>query len=260
MAKDQKPSALPYDTETLLAGGFGRLADFEMWLRTASCEDTARLILGLKAQQAQQALWNAPVTTLLVRRFREFSVDNRFAVLVKLNADTKRVEVSGCHRIFGDLAEDALPRRAGDFLALKLPQSPVRDQAMGGVARIMAKTSLGEALDWLDAHQFGGKVNYETLSARRSAVSQAASTNPAAVAQLLLDRPGLFENSGGPQQVKSLFETWARKDPAGAAAWLETHPLPAAYQEMAEPVLASERLRRESLERDDRLTNAWSNG
>src|SRR6478736_1664260 len=65
-AKDQKPSALPYDTETLLAGGFDRLADFELWLRTASCEDTARLVLGLVDRRA---LWNAPVPELLVRRF-----------------------------------------------------------------------------------------------------------------------------------------------------------------------------------------------
>lgn len=301
-AKGEKPPAAPYDTEAVITGGFGKLADFEVWLRTASCEDTVRLILSVDVGQP----WRSPaVARMLAGRFREFSVDERFAAFLKLPSGEQPTGSSEAQRIFGDLAEDSLPRREKDFLALakifpdmsawmmapglktwaaadlpsalafiakmggrqqadltsqvlgevaernpqqaqeaalKLPQGDARLKALSGVARVMAKKDLGEALDWLNANQFMDRRNYRSLEAMRSVISQAAGTNPTAAAQLLLDRPGLFEGDFGQQQVQALFETWSSRDPAQAAAWLSAHPLPETYQKAADAALAAGKL------------------
>lgn len=145
--------------------------------------------------------------------------------------------------LIGGLAERNLA--IAQQQALKLPVGRAKDEAMRNIAVAMAKNDLASSLEWIvqsgAGERRGGPVHF--LDPAVYAVREAVKTKPGAAAQLLLDRPGLFEGEQGPRQVSELFKTWAAKDEgAAAAAWLEAHPLSETHQKAAEAALAETRI------------------
>jgi hypothetical protein len=69
-----------------------------------------------------------------------------------------------------------------------------------------------------------------------------ASTDPASVADMMLQQPALFEGPHGPDVGRYVFERWASQDPQAAAAWLQTHSLPESHHVRAESILFSQQL------------------
>lgn len=288
----------PYDMETLVKGSSRNLSEFAAWLQTASYDEVARLLVDPAVNVYPG---NPPANALLVRRFGEFSVDERFFSLKRHLGEKGQIRQYELLQVFSDLARDTLPNRADEMLALfkkgsqiddyslatvmkdwaaadisaalafagqlgnqgerltglilsglaekdsvmatqqalKLPAGRSRDEAMRGIASSMAKKDLGAALDWLNQSDAGEQSNDPFKSNPvTGAIGAAVNVNPAAAAQLLLDRPGLFENRQGPEQVSGLFKQWAEKDPAAATAWLAAHPLSETHQKAAESALA----------------------
>lgn len=305
----------PYDVPLLLKGSSRDLSEFEAWLRTATCDEVTRVLLDPLVNTYPG---NTPLNELLVRRFREFSVNDRFTCLQKRLGDKVQINQYELLPIFSDLAKDTLPNRADEMLALfkkgnqlddyslattlkdwaaadpaaalafvdklgnqgnrltgliiagladkdpalasqlalKLPPGRARGEALRGVAANMAKKDLGAALDWLNQSGAWDRGNgpYST-DPTEGVIGTAVNANPAAAAQLLVDRPGLFENQQGPRQVSALFRQWAGKDPAAVAAWLAAHPLSETHQKAAESALQQASLTRLPM---DEALNAWA--
>ncbi|MES2469076.1 MAG: hypothetical protein V4675_17350 [Verrucomicrobiota bacterium] len=282
--------ARPYDMPLVVEGGFPALAEFEAWLASASCDEVSRLLL--------DPAWNGhphpPLSALLVQRFGEFSVEDRFGCLQKLLAGKEKIGNYALLDVLSDLARDTLPRRAAemkdlfklgeqlnphslgtaladwaaeDFAAaaafaaqieghgnerimasliggladrdLPLAQREAlktgkgQEEAVRSVANRMGKKDLAAALDWLNANGQTGRGKYGIGGPYQSAVWAACGVDSAAVAQLIVDRPGLFEGDGGAGLVGEVFKQWASTDSTAATAWLASHSLPEVHREAA---------------------------
>ena len=268
--------ARPYDMPLVVEGGFPALAEFEAWLASASCDEVSRLLL----DPALNGHPHPPTSSLLVQRFGEFSVEDRFSGLQKLLAGKEKIGNYALLDVLSDLAHDTLPRRAAemkelfklgsqlkshsigsaladwavkDFTAaaafagqiegtgkdeilpyliggladrdLALAQQEAlkggkgQEEAVRSVAFRMGKKDLAAALDWLNANGQTGRGKYGTGGPYQSAVWAACGEGRAAVAQLIVDRPGLFEGDGGTGLVGEVFKNWASTDSAAASAW-----------------------------------------
>lgn len=295
----------PFDPGPALAGGSLALAEFEAWLATASCDEVMREILDPAVNGYPGS---SPVIALLVRRFRDFSVDARFATLHKHLTDGKKIYSLELLPILSDLAKATLPRRADEMQklfkngnqwdqtgiaialqewaamdlpaalafagkveknhsgliaslvlvqmgetnmeralqeTLKLSTPEGRSVALEGLAKRMGQDDLAVALDWLGQH------GLSPSNAASAAIRTAAAKDGASAAQLILDRPGFFEGEAGSKYVEDIFQTWAKRDPDAAAAWLEAHPLSERPRKAAEKALAETRW--QSLSLDDAL-------
>ena len=282
--------ARPYNLHLVTEGGFHSLAEFEAWLTSASCDEVSRLLL----DPALSVTPYPPLTALMVRRYGEFSVEDRFECLQKLLARKEKITNYHLLVVLSDLARDTLPRRAAEMrdlfklgtqleshsIGLALADWAARDfaaaaafarqiegvgmddilgsligsladrdlplaqrealkagrgqeKAVRSVAFRMAKEDLAAALDWLNANGRGTRGGYGVGSAYQSAVTAACIVDCAAAAQLIVDRPGLFEGGGGMGLAGDVFKQWAATDPAAASAWLATHPLPELHHEAA---------------------------
>jgi hypothetical protein len=76
--KKPEASATPYPVEAVIKGGLRSLADFEAWLAGTSCDEVTREMLdpALNGWRGNRA-----ISSLIVSRFREFSVEERFSCL-----------------------------------------------------------------------------------------------------------------------------------------------------------------------------------
>ena len=282
--------APPYDLLLVTKGGFQSLADFESWLASASCDEVSRLLL----DPALSVTPYPPISALIVLRYGEFSVEERFSGLQKLLAGKEKIGNYHLLVVLSDLAHDTLPRRAAemrdlfklgsqleihsigaaladwaarDFAAaaafarqiegvgmddilgsligslahrdLPLAQREAlkagrgQEKAVRKVAFRMAEKDLAAALDWLNANGQTARGKYGSGGAYQTAVMAACSVNGAAVAQLIVDRPGLFEGDGGTGLVGNVFKQWAATDPTAASAWLASHSLPELHHQAA---------------------------
>ena len=283
--------APPYDMQLVVKGGFPALAEFEAWLASASCDEVSRLLLDPVMNGHP---YHPPPSALLVQRFGEFSVEDRFSGLKKFLRGKQKIGNYALLDVLSDLAHDTLPRRAAemkelfklgsqlkshsigsaladwavkDFTAaaafagqiegtgkdeilpyliggladrdLALAQQEAlkggegQEEAVRSVAFRMGKKDLAAALDWLNAVGQTARGKYGSGGAYQSAVMAACGVDGAAVAQLIVDRPGLFEGDGGTGLVGEVFKNWASTDAAAASAWLASHSLPELHQEAA---------------------------
>lgn len=283
--------APPYDMPLVVKGGFPALAEFEAWLASASCDEVSRLLLDPAMNRHP---YHPPTSALLVQRFGEFGVEDRFTCLQKFLRGKEKIGNYQLLDVLADLARDTLPRRAAemrelfklgpqlnshtlgsaladwaakDFAAaaafavqmegpgkdeilpyliggladrdLALAQREAlkvgkgQEEAVRSVAFRMGKKDLAAALDWLNANGQTERRRYGSGGAYQSAVMAACGVNSADVAQLIVDRPGLFEGDGGTGLVGEVFKNWASTDAAAASAWLASHSLPELHHEAA---------------------------
>jgi len=143
--------------------------------------------------------------------------------------------------LIGHLAATDLP--AARHRVESLPAGAERDQAMVSVAYAMANSNLAEAMAWVMAQGGGpGRIGESERIPATDLLTRVAYTDPASVADVMLQQPALFEGPGGQQAVGDIFARWAAQDPQAAADWLRAHPLPASHQARAETALFVQQL------------------
>jgi hypothetical protein len=144
-------------------------------------------------------------------------------------------------RLIGYLAATDLP--AAQRRVEALPAGTERGESLATVGYYLAQTDLAGALTWVIDHGGGaGRVGAYSLLPATDLLRQVASTDPASVADMMLQQPALFEGPHGPDVGRYVFERWASQDPQAAAAWLQTHSLPESHHVRAESILFSQQL------------------
>jgi hypothetical protein len=197
-----------YDLSQVVGKTSQHLAQFEAWLGSASCAQVASLLLNpsLNGYPGQP-----PLTELIVRRFAQFGVEERFACLQNVLSGEAKLSNYELLKIFSALAKDTLPNRAPEMAALFKKGSQLNDHSIADALNDWAASDLSAALAFVQTLGQGSGSIVGTL------IGRLAETDlPAAQQQALLLAPG----SGREGAISSIASTLAKKDVKSALEWL----------------------------------------
>ena len=210
-----RPPDSPYEMEPVLKGGSQKIAEFEAWLSTASCDEVTKVMLdnGINTYPG-----SPPLNALLMRRFGEFSVDERFTCLQSNLRDKQKIQNYDLLEVFSDLAKDTLPRRAEEILELFKKGSQLNSYSIGNALGSWAAADFPAAIAFVGRIEGHGK---DQVAERL--IGNLAATDLALAQREAMKLPWA---SGGEDAFRAVAAHMAKTELIGTLDWLAKNGVP----------------------------------